>query len=206
MRDEGNDEQNPIASEAPAGRTRAARDVEGSATSRLNVYDSRKVRSNETTWCKNLQICSGPKHTPTYKMPDVVISWKMLSANQRLIAWCGRSCLQNFTYATLITSETDILNTKIITSQLKQGERKDGSAWMDLKPTRRKVVHQHSTAAVAGVLVENLMKNKSCNSNKNMRMRPKYAAMQIADLKQQLICSCLLTKKQYTIAVAHFSK
>ena len=49
MRDEGNDEQNPIASEAPDERTRAAPDVEGAATSRLNVYESRKVRSNETT-------------------------------------------------------------------------------------------------------------------------------------------------------------
>ena len=42
MRDEGNGEQNPIASEAPDERTRAARDVAGAATSRLNVYNQRK--------------------------------------------------------------------------------------------------------------------------------------------------------------------
>ena len=42
MRDEGNDEQNPIASEAPDERTRAARDVAGAATSRLNVYNQRR--------------------------------------------------------------------------------------------------------------------------------------------------------------------
>ena len=77
---------------------------------------------------------------------------------------------------------------------------------MDFKPTRRKVVHQQSSAAIDRVLVENLMKDKSCNSNKNMRMRPKYAAMLIADLKQQLIWSFLLAKKQYTTAVASFSR
>ena len=71
---------------------------------------------------------------------------------------------------------------------------------MDLKPTRRKVVHQQSTAAVAGVLVENLMKDKSWNSNKNMRMRPKYAAMQTADLKQQLICSASKHTHEYKVS------